>query len=1508
MSTALSAARTKTKGKRMLRNALDAYGDEDTSLSKWNARKKQAVEEGKWLWKDSVVSANAALKVRFDREDVRSTVKTRFGDVQAAMEEEMSNTIHVDQHGGQLLIASDRQCCWRERIGGKVYHCNNVLPSDKKKNVETKRFCLWHVKECAYDEHPTDKSRVIEVANEFGMCLHCYESTAGRLRATLQKVPPRLGVLQTPGVCETNTRKEIKRDVMMKLPLQRAAEPRRNLTPRSLCAWHKEHSEKSYVWRCTNLVLMHPNLQGSCLPFCGFHAVQCIQTYGTKARTCPPIDRKNRLGMCHNHLEAYLTSLSFEERGSIELIDSEFDVPGIKECKREEVVAPIQRHPLAPKCPPPNSMEFTHAVVVLPSHPRRSLLHKIIKNVRVLTTTTINQVLNHPNAVSNVVKDALWRLQFIRRAELVATRIQSIFRGNRARRRVKLLRYEHAAIYRIAACRVLQRFVRGFIGRRKFENEHERVHNAVPHIQRLLRGALARKKFRELCAALRLQRNFRLYRQRILGRTIREEVAYMQALQRQAEVNYTDMETQLITFRRLRAYRILRAHITQWKRRQDVYEQEMAARLRSLVGTVKIQRQWRRYYRYKGVKQRYESAIRIQKHARGWLTRRLWRGDPGVHFVASFINPCNGFKYGKIVIKSQSSGSYSVPSRKIRTQCGVMTIQRVFRGFIGRLTANSCWVAMLRRWEWLGITPTDARGQLSDSMTVGRERYALLLPSFAYHKDRSQHMRSVATDRVVNRGHAYKYQYILDLIKDRDGQRGWSLAREEMYAKQWEEEQQWLHTEQARREAKEAEIASKELRRHVVKKRDPLAQSISISKALLPVGTCVDVVGKMEGERIIRRAKITAIHQQIEMNGERNVRFDVQYTKTQRSSFGRLEASNEQRVELTRLRHVPLVRSKRNPNTNVGGVIQTAIDCLRREIQSNVSFQAGDTAVNEALPSVDAIADRLRDCREGHDLLRDHRDFVDFVFKNSTLLQLKWPQVVSHIRYGTRVAKLTPMATVKSLPRAPLMEMLHREFGLDRSKTTQAMPARAHAIEEKMAKLGFQYDTQVNVQRHGRRNSPEEEQSERSTRPETTPMFTESPLRRMIPDTVDDMMLFREDSTPPNAQDLHRLIYELKTLPREARSEQIIHVASRRSHAFVCGHPACGKCFSSRKMARLHQVQTHEGRERLASGNPVVDQYLHSYWPREAPWTTTDHKMMVGFFPCRHKGCETLQLRTRRELTRHHATKHGVKDRTLSSYCTTPSPLRIETEELSSTKRSKPFQNIIWLGPYVVCRNLEAKLGITAAMLTTPKPCSVHDTAVQLCTTCFLQQRRPVSPFRLYSAFAAHGSLRIEAGEEEYTIFRDDDEAFCPAVNIWGVFSLTTSSKRKEKDKVTLPDPLSSVLYLQVTTICRDAQGEAWIFGHVLAHRKHSGSRREEGDEYEVVPDKDRGLVFALASQVVGSASIHYCSKTVFYRKHHAKDEESEAITCTTSSKRGNTFPRNLFCRPSYSSQLTQEE
>ncbi|KUF88542.1 hypothetical protein AM588_10001846 [Phytophthora nicotianae] len=231
-------------------------------------------------------------------------------------------------------------------------------------------------------------------------------------------------------------------------------------------------------------------------------------------------------------------------------------------------------------------------------------------------------------------------------------------------------------------------------------------------------------------------------------------------------------------------------------------------------------------------------------------------------------------------------------------------------------------------------------------------------------------------------------------------------------------------------------------------------------------------------------------------------------------------------------------------------------------------------------------------------------------------------------------------------------------------------------------------------------------------------------------------------------------------------------------------------------------------------------------------------------------GGQLLGLNDRHEgqcCWRHHAFKHGIKDDYDSPSCATPVALTVT--EVGSTRRPKLSQRTIWLGPYVVCRNLEAKLGIAPTTLSNPKTCSVHDTPVQLCTTCFLQQRQPVSPFRLYSALATgvesgSNSLRIEAEateEEEYLIFRDDDEEFCPAVNIWGVFTLTIPSKRKVKGKVILPDPLSSVLYIKVTTICRDAVGEAWIFGYVLAHRKRSLARNDE-DEHEVVPDKDRGL------------------------------------------------------------------
>ncbi|POM74339.1 SUMO-activating enzyme (SAE), partial [Phytophthora palmivora] len=43
-------------------------------------RKKRAVEEGKWVWKESVVNANAAIKARFDKEEVQTIMEDNYSD------------------------------------------------------------------------------------------------------------------------------------------------------------------------------------------------------------------------------------------------------------------------------------------------------------------------------------------------------------------------------------------------------------------------------------------------------------------------------------------------------------------------------------------------------------------------------------------------------------------------------------------------------------------------------------------------------------------------------------------------------------------------------------------------------------------------------------------------------------------------------------------------------------------------------------------------------------------------------------------------------------------------------------------------------------------------------------------------------------------------------------------------------------------------------------------------------------------------------------------------------------------------------------------------------------------------------------------------------------------------------------------------------------------------------------------------------------------------------------
>lgn len=76
----------------------------------------------------------------------------------------------------------------------------------------------------------------------------------------------------------------------------------------------------------------------------------------------------------------------------------------------------------------------------------------------------------------------------------------------------------------------------------------------------------------------------------------------------------------------------------------------------------------------------------------------------------------------------------------------------------------------------------------------------------------------------------------------------------------------------------------------------------------------------------------------------------------------------------------------------------------------------------------------------------------------------------------------------------------------------------------------------------------------------------------------------------------------------------------------------------SMEAARLHQKTNHEHKERLALGTPLTDQYMHAYWPPESPWSrdaNAQFEHMVGYFRCCRPGCEQVEFRTRRELSRY---------------------------------------------------------------------------------------------------------------------------------------------------------------------------------------------------------------------------------------------------------------------------------
>lgn len=1586
MSTAIAAARAKTKGKRLLRDALEAYGEDEYTLSEWNAIKKEAEQDGKWRWKASDTNATlAAVKQRVEKDrPPTQELQSRFAtDLDAVMATELHASLISSSTSASSQQIDGNQCAWRERIGGKQYCCKNEPPPDKSRHRQqesspdppdakapARRFCLWHARECVHADHPIEHSRVIEIANEYGMCLTCYEATALKDRGTLQKIPPRLPSTRIPGATEVDLKRDaLRQSLLRRRGLRGKSSDKdaggglsRQLMAQSVCRWEKEHSESAFVWRCRNNVLMHPTLRGAFLPFCGFHAPRCIHEYGgKKGAACPPLaDRKNTLGMCRNHVEAQLATLPFETRATFVFADSEFEVPGVIECRRDRRTRTPTRHPLAPKTPPPSgdqpfTMADDLAVVVKPATPSltstwQRLLHQYARvqcrlhaTVTALVGPAITAVINHPNPLSALLKDALWHLQFHRRAAVVATRIQCIHRGNRARRRVRAMHWEREAVRRLAACRSIQRIARGYLGRVAFAQESDALRTAVPTIQRVIRGALTRKYCRRLRAAKRIQHNYRAYRQRCLAWAMREEVAYMAYLQKQADTNYAELQVRLLTFRRLRARRVLRGHVARWRHRKAVQARLAYERLHLLLATIKVQRAFRRHQNYKRLKLRYSSAQAIQARVRGWLTRNMWKDDPGVLWVTSSMNPRSGFEYGKAIVLHQPSRSYAFPSRRIRMQCGVVNIQRVYRGFVGRMAANMRWVAMLKRWEWLQLD--GATLESGDSMTLGHERYGFLLPSQKYHHDQQMHMLPIQRGVKPGRGFAYKYQSILELIQDRDGKRAWNLAREQ----QWQRERARQQRADAVQPVDTDHHEHKRQRKRAAHEQEESVRgkAIAISHALYPVGSVVLVASTMRrATQRFHKARVLAVHANTG-HQHNDATLDVEYLASIVSVRG-VRVYNEKHVPLARVRPLTAFGVGEAPpkprRPSMGVLIKRAIDQLKSEITesqrrryapTDSSDEQHDKDKDECirLPTVDAIVDRLRDENPLTDLLVDHRDFVNFVFQNVALVRIKWLQVVDHVRHGTREGVPSsspakpPSRAASTQPLTPSLVAFYKEFGftttspaLTMEKPVVPMPARAADIEQRMNSLGFLHEPSANVK--------EDDAIERPADPRlhTTPVVpaSEDSTGKAGAVVRDDLAVQAfAATTPSTAQDLHRRIYELKTLPRERHREKIIEVTTRHVRSFVCGFPACGRFFSSHEAARLHQEGVHLDQRRLASATPLMDQYMHAYWPPQSPWNQELHRSFapsVGYFRCSHSDCSSnskLQFRTRRELQRHVLQAHGeteaVASRSPSQPTTSLTGANQSTPAATALRTDEELQSVIWLGAYSICRvNLRDKIPGFASNAawhgSDAVYCETHAKVrpdLERCRECFLQRRRLVLPCRTYRSVAVPGRRRsaasqcreeVEEEEDEailerdgstmegYVVFSVDDLTFCPVVRAQDVVALDEDDAqrskrmlrqelaRKAKRRQFFQDPTDVLVCLRVLTLCRDANGINWAIGHVYRPLRVPSSG-EIKDVYAVVLDQSHIVAVAL-DDVRATCVVHRCTKEAFYASPNVRKDD----------------------------------
>ena len=622
----------------------------EKKLGQWHYKKKEQKRRKRGVKKKKVVNyeENARFKAEHERRQRQKNQERK-----EALKD------RLDTRAKLVSVAQDSVCRWTfyDRANRVEYRCTNGR-EEHPLTSEQSNYCYYHMTFCLRDHSGMHGKvlRPLEVQNKFSLCyIHYKQEKRGQPRA--------IADLDIPGVSlvdrTMNARLTVitnsavpKPEAEMKLQgvgldgesnVDQGKEASSVVVMerddgRPICRWTKQHPKTKERWRCHCKVLKHP-VDKSLQPECGWHQNTCVGFHMGK----PPILAvPNELGLCPAHYAAKIGSAP-KNYG-----ENWWNLPVVEAPPPKVRIVP-RKHKLAPPGLP-QGFKFPGVLqtpdVSVYEEETLTTAQKIIQRIKKTAGG------RKYRAAKKLLK---FKIQRIQKGRVAAVTIQRVFRGFVRRDDVHLIR-DHARYQKRRKATVrLQSWVRFMQGSLMAYKWLEERRLAAEVINRVTRGMLARRFAVRLIATKRIQRVARGF----LGRCRSGAQRTVQHLRN------VHMDRQWATEMLLHVVKgwIKRRH-DPGPMARDASNDEPSALL--------IQRVWRGVLGRRRVVSQKEW---IQKYhfVIGWVQRH-WRG----------------------IQTRKSFGAVFMPLKE-----ATMFVQRVWRGYKGRIFASKEREVVEEGWKWL---------------------------------------------------------------------------------------------------------------------------------------------------------------------------------------------------------------------------------------------------------------------------------------------------------------------------------------------------------------------------------------------------------------------------------------------------------------------------------------------------------------------------------------------------------------------------------------------------------------------------------------------------------------------------------------------------------------------------------------------------------------------------------------------------------------------------------------